>query len=80
MVGICGSVDKCRFLQEELGFDAAVNYKSGDVAAQLSQACPEGIHVYFDNVGGDLSERVIEQVSSSFAVLILWVFPTGILL
>lgn len=64
VVGICGSEEKCRVLQDQLGFDAAINYKSGDVAAHLSEACPEGIHVYFDNVGGDLSQLVIEQVSS----------------
>ncbi|XP_070180249.1 prostaglandin reductase 2-like [Littorina saxatilis] len=62
VVGICGSAAKCQFLEQELGFDAAVNYKSGDVSAQLSKACPDGVHVYFDNVGGDLSERVIEQM------------------
>ena len=64
VVGICGSEEKCRFLQDQLGFHAAVNYKTGDVAAHLSQACPEGVHLYFDNVGGDLSELVIEQVRS----------------
>ncbi|XP_076442069.1 prostaglandin reductase 2-like isoform X2 [Babylonia areolata] len=62
VVGICGSEAKCQFLTTELGFDSAVNYKGPDLPAQLSQACPEGIHVYFDNVGGDLSERVIEQM------------------
>jgi hypothetical protein len=62
VVGICGSDDKCRVLEEELGFHATVNYKKGNIAKDLAAACPEGIHVYFDNVGGELSETVIDQV------------------
>jgi prostaglandin reductase 2 len=64
VVGICGSDDKCRVLEKELGFNATVNYKKGNVAKDLAAACPEGVHVYFDNVGGDLSETVIDQVCS----------------
>lgn len=62
VVGVCGTQEKCRVLTEELGFDAAVNYKNGDLAAELRKACPEGVHVYFDNVGGVLSEIIIEQM------------------
>lgn len=62
VVGICGTDEKCHVLTEELGFDAVVNYKSGDLAGQLAKACPEGVHIYFDNVGGVLSEIVIEQM------------------
>jgi len=54
VVGIAGGPDKCRYLIEELGFDAAVDYKQGDLYAQLKAACPQGIDVYFDNVGGEL--------------------------
>lgn len=63
VVGICGSEEKCRVVQEEFGFDSAINYKTTDVAAELMKICPEGVHVYFDNVGGDLSTSVIKQVS-----------------
>ena len=51
VVGVAGSDDKCRWLTEELGFDAAVNYKKRPVLAGLRRECPKGIDVYFDNVG-----------------------------
>lgn len=52
VVGIAGSDQKCRFLREDLHFDGAINYKSQDLATALAEACPDGIDVYFDNVGG----------------------------
>jgi len=51
-VGVAGSREKCRFVVDDLGFDACVNYKSDDLAAALKEACPSGVDVYFDNVGG----------------------------
>jgi len=56
VVGIAGGADKCATLIREFGFDAAVDYKAGDVRRALRAACPEGIDVYFDNVGGDIFE------------------------
>jgi hypothetical protein len=53
-VGIAGSDEKCRYAVEELGFEACVNYRAGDLRTSLKQACPGGIDVYFDNVGGDV--------------------------
>jgi NADPH-dependent curcumin reductase CurA len=53
VVGSAGSDDKVRMLTSELGFDAAFNYKHGDVRKQLAAAAPEGLDVYFDNVGGE---------------------------
>jgi NADPH-dependent curcumin reductase CurA len=50
-VGIAGTDEKCRYIVEELGFDAAINYRTEDLAAALAKACPDGIDVYFDNVG-----------------------------
>ncbi|MEV4412939.1 NADP-dependent oxidoreductase [Catellatospora sp. NPDC049609] len=53
VVGSAGSAAKVAYLTEELGFDAAFNYRDGDVSGQLKQAAPDGVDVYFDNVGGD---------------------------
>jgi NADPH-dependent curcumin reductase CurA len=53
-IGIAGSDAKCRYAVEELGFEACVNYRDGDLRTLLKQACPAGVDVYFDNVGGDV--------------------------
>ncbi|MFN8192040.1 MAG: NADP-dependent oxidoreductase, partial [Nocardioidaceae bacterium] len=59
VIGSAGSAEKVRHLVEDLGFDAAFNYKDGPVSAQLREAAPDGIDVYFDNVGGDHLEAAI---------------------
>jgi NADPH-dependent curcumin reductase CurA len=59
VVGIAGGEAKCRLLTDELGFDAAVDYKAGDIRRTLRAACPDGIDVYFDNVGGDIFEACL---------------------
>jgi NADPH-dependent curcumin reductase CurA len=59
VVGIAGGAAKCALLQSELGFDAAVDYKAGDTRRALRAACPDGIDVYFDNVGGDVLEACL---------------------
>jgi NADPH-dependent curcumin reductase CurA len=58
-VGIAGGAAKCRLLTEELRFDAAVDYKAGELGRALKAACPDGIDVYFDNVGGDILEACL---------------------
>lgn len=55
MVGITGSDEKCKWLIDELGFDAAVNYKSDSFQSELREATPNGVHCYFDNVGSSKS-------------------------
>lgn len=62
VIGICGSDEKCKSLVEDLGFSAAINYRQEDVPARLKESCPDGIDVYFDNVGGAISDTVIAQV------------------
>ena len=62
-VGFAGSDDKCRRLERELGYDVGVNYKDESVADRLADAAPNGIDVYFDNVGGPLLEIVLEQIN-----------------
>ena len=59
VIGSAGSAEKVRHLTEDLGFDAAFDYKDGPVSAQLREAAPEGIDVYFDNVGGDHLEAAM---------------------
>ncbi|MEO1083050.1 MAG: NADP-dependent oxidoreductase [Acidobacteriota bacterium] len=58
-VGIAGGPEKCRQLLEEFGFDAAVDYKNDDVMKALKTACPDGIDVYFDNVGGEILDAAL---------------------
>ena len=54
VVGIAGGPEKCAYIVEELGFDEAIDYKNEKVAARLHEACPDGIDLYFDNVGGSI--------------------------
>lgn len=58
-VGIAGGPEKCRYVTEELGFDACVDYKAGKLGAALKAACPSGIDVYFENVGGEILDAVL---------------------
>jgi NADPH-dependent curcumin reductase CurA len=62
-VGIAGSDEKCDYAVRELGFDACVNYRQGDLRAALAAACPEGVDVYFDNVGGDTLAAVLGRLA-----------------
>lgn len=59
VVGIAGSEEKVKYLTDELGFDAAINYKTEDVKTALKNACPNGIDVYFENVGGKIGDAVL---------------------
>jgi len=63
VIGSAGSPEKVKYLTEELGFDAAFNYKDGPVSEQLAAAAPDGIDVYFDNVGGEHLEAAIEALN-----------------
>ena len=64
VVGIAGGAEKCAWLTDELGFDAAVDYKAGDVRRALRAACPDGIDVYFDNVGGEVFEAALFNMNN----------------
>jgi NADPH-dependent curcumin reductase CurA len=63
VVGIAGTDDKCRWVVNELGFDACVNYRTEDVAARLAELCPDGIDVCFDNVGGEILDAVLANLA-----------------
>lgn len=62
-VGIAGGADKCRWLTDELGFDAAVDYKADGWPRRLREACPNGIDVNFENVGGEILDTVLMQMN-----------------
>ena len=59
VVGIAGGAEKCEFVTDNLGFDACIDYRAGGVFKALKAACPDGIDVYFDNVGGDILEATL---------------------
>ncbi len=70
VVGIAGGPEKCRWLTEELGFDAAIDYKAETVAKALRTAAPQGIDVYFDNVGGEILEACLGQINLRARIVI----------
>jgi NADPH-dependent curcumin reductase CurA len=63
VVGIAGSDEKCAWLTDQLGFDAAINYRTEQVGAAIRAACPNGVDVFFDNVGGDILEAAIGNLA-----------------
>jgi NADPH-dependent curcumin reductase CurA len=70
VVGIAGGQDKCDYLVNELGFDAAIDYKNGDVQAGLKATCPKGVDVYFDNVGGEILDDVLTRINMKARIVI----------
>lgn len=69
VIGSAGSPEKVRMLVKELGFDAAFNYKDGNLAGQLSTASPDGIDVYFDNVGGEQLEAALSAMRQNGRII-----------
>ena len=63
VVGIAGGADKCRYVTDELGFEACLDHRTGDLGAALDQACPRGIDVYFENVGGAVQQAVFPRLN-----------------
>jgi NADPH-dependent curcumin reductase CurA len=76
VVGTAGTDEKCAWLVDDLGFDAAVNYRSEDVAAALRRYCPEGIDLYFDNVGGDILDICLGQLALKGRVVLCGAIST----
>jgi NADPH-dependent curcumin reductase CurA len=70
VVGIAGSDDKCAWLTDELGFDAAINYKTENVARRLHKLCPDGIDVIFENVGGEILDAELMWINNHARVVI----------
>jgi len=69
-IGIAGGREKCRWLTEELGFDAAIDYKGEDVRRALREHAPRGIDVYFDNVGGEILEAALTRLARGARIVI----------
>ncbi|MGZ5662640.1 MAG: NADP-dependent oxidoreductase [Usitatibacter sp.] len=70
VIGIAGGQDKCRYLTQTLHFDGAIDYKNEDVKEALKAHCPDGIHVYFDNVGGDILEAALGRIALHARIVI----------
>ena len=70
VIGIAGGEEKCRWLTEDLGFDAAIDYKGGDVGAGLREHAPKGVNVFFDNVGGEILDEVLARLAPKARVVI----------
>jgi NADPH-dependent curcumin reductase len=70
VIGIAGGAEKCFYIVKDLGFDAAIDYKSEDVRKALQQHCPKGIDVYFDNVGGDILDAALTQLARGARIVI----------
>lgn len=70
VVGIAGGPEKCKYLTEELGFDAAIDYKNEDVRKAIRRTCPDRVDVYFDNVGGDILDHALANLNMRARVVI----------
>ena len=68
VIGIAGGLEKAHYVVDELGFDQCIDYKNQDVAAKLREYCPEGIDVYFENVGGEITKDVSELLNKGARV------------
>ena len=70
VVGIAGGQAKCDRVVKELGFDACIDYKNGDVKAGLKEHCPQNVDIYFDNVGGEILDTVLTRISRGARIII----------
>ncbi|MDP3822798.1 MAG: NADP-dependent oxidoreductase [Burkholderiales bacterium] len=70
VVGIAGGAAKCDWVVKELGFDACIDYKAGDVKAGLKEHCPKGVDIYFDNVGGEILDAVLARLAMKARIII----------
>jgi NADPH-dependent curcumin reductase CurA len=70
VVGIAGGPEKCASLLDELGLDGAIDYRGGGLDAELAQACPEGVDVYFDNVGGQVLDTVLMHLKEGARIAV----------
>lgn len=69
-IGIAGGPEKCKYLVEELGFDGAIDYKNEDVRRGIKTHCPDGVNIYFDNVGGDILDIALTRIAMHARIVI----------
>src|SRR5437762_3251667 len=74
-VGIAGSPDKCRYVVDELGFDACINYKTDDLVPALKAACPDGVDIYFENVGGAVFAAILRGINQGARIPLCGLMP-----
>jgi NADPH-dependent curcumin reductase CurA len=77
VIGIAGGSDKCKWLVENAGYDAALDYKRGDLSARLDELCPQGVNCYFDNVGGEILDTLLLHMAGRGRVLICGAISSG---
>ncbi len=70
VVGIAGGPEKCRWLTDKAGFDAAIDYKSEDVEARIGELCPNGVDVFFDNVGGEILDAGLAHIARGARIVV----------
>jgi NADPH-dependent curcumin reductase CurA len=76
VIGIAGGPEKCSWIFDELGFDAAIDYKSEDLAARLRELAPDGVDLYFDNVGGEILDTCLGQLAMRGRVVLCGAIST----
>ena len=72
VIGIAGNDKKCEYIKNALNFDNVINYKTDNVFKKIKQYCPEGVNVYFDNVGGKVSDDVISNIAPFWENRCMW--------
>jgi len=70
VIGTAGTDEKCQWLEDELGFDKAINYKSDDLAKQISEATPDGVDIYFENTGGPVQHMVFNRMNAHGRIIV----------
>lgn len=70
VIAIAGGDEKCRWLEEACGVDATIDYKSENVAARLAELCPLGVDIFFDNVGGDILQAVVDNIAKKARIIV----------
>jgi hypothetical protein len=70
VVGIAGGAAKCEWVVQQLGFDACIDYKGGSVRDGLKEHCPQGVDIYFDNVGGEILDTVLTRINRRARIVV----------